>query len=73
MSMFKRGIAALALAGGIAAAVPAASASAGELAGAWICIKYTYILVAGNWVPTVQSVTVSTTPIGCDVSIQLPL
>lgn len=76
MGKMKRGMVALAIASGLAVAVPAVPASAGDTGtttGVWVCITYTYIVVANNRVPTVQSITISTTPIGCDVAIPLPI
>ena len=74
MRTFKRGMAALAVAAGIAVALPAAPAAADEInspSGVYICIDYTYIWVAGNYVPTVRSVTVTTVADDCDTAIKI--
>ena len=74
MGKTKRGMAALAVAGGLMATLPTAPASAGNTSttGAYLCITYTYIVVEGHRVPTIHSITISTTPVGCDVALPLP-
>jgi hypothetical protein len=69
--MVRSTLAALAVAATALTVAPAAHATTSVPLDTYICIHYTYIWVAGNRVPTVQSVSIQSTPYGCDQPIKV--